>query len=229
MRRTLGIIGMIFLLSQMAFTQNRTKLLYFGDPMCSWCYGFSPELSTALEILGDKVELQLIMGGLRPNGQETMASLKDFLKEHWEHVHAASGQPFKYDILDQSDFIYDTEPACRAVVTMRKFNSQQTFEFFKDVQIAFYAENKNTTRSELYHKLAEKYGIDGIAFLESFQSEAMRNLVQADFSFSNNLGVRGFPTVVLQLEGTYHMIANGYVKSQVIVERVVELLAKTSN
>ena len=69
---------------------SQTKLIYIADPMCSWCYGFSNELSTAIDNLGDKVELQLIMGGLRPYNTETIQDLGEFLRGHWKHVEERS-------------------------------------------------------------------------------------------------------------------------------------------
>jgi putative protein-disulfide isomerase len=28
-----------------------TQLIYVADPMCSWCYGFGPELQALLELM----------------------------------------------------------------------------------------------------------------------------------------------------------------------------------
>ena len=72
----------------------KPKLIYIGDPMCSWCYGFSNELSFIVEEYEDTVEFEMIMGGLRPYNTETMIDLKDFLSHHWEDVAKASGKKF---------------------------------------------------------------------------------------------------------------------------------------
>ncbi len=39
-------------------------LLYIADPLCSWCYGFGPELSKLLA-RHPGARLDLVMGGLR--------------------------------------------------------------------------------------------------------------------------------------------------------------------
>ncbi|MFQ5523922.1 MAG: DsbA family protein, partial [Acidimicrobiia bacterium] len=39
-----------------------TKLIYVGDPMCSWCWGFAPEI----EDLADEYPVEVVVGGLRP-------------------------------------------------------------------------------------------------------------------------------------------------------------------
>jgi len=125
-------------------SQSKPKLIYFGDPMCSWCYGFSPEMEKAIDSLSSEVDFQMVMGGLRPYNTETMKDLGDFLQHHWEEVGSRSGQSFSYEILKDTSFVYDTEPACRAVVLMRELKPEKEFEFFHKVQNAFYFKNKNT-------------------------------------------------------------------------------------
>ena len=68
--------------------------LYFADPLCSWCYGFGPELSRFLE-RHPEARLDLVMGGLRAGNSEAMSpAFRDMLRKHWEHVGQASGLPF---------------------------------------------------------------------------------------------------------------------------------------
>jgi len=55
--------------------QEKTTLIYVGDPMCSWCYGFGNEISTVISTLGDRVEVEAVMGGLRPYNTETIRLL----------------------------------------------------------------------------------------------------------------------------------------------------------
>ena len=51
---------------------ERPRLLYFADTMCSWCYGFAPEMAEVLEAVGDRAELILFSGGLCPFQKEPM-------------------------------------------------------------------------------------------------------------------------------------------------------------
>lgn len=207
-----------------------TKLIYIGDPMCSWCYGFSPEFSKAVKNLGDQVEVEMVMGGLRPYNTQTMNDLKSFLTHHWEEVGQQSGQPFQYDILDSNTMLYDTEPACRAVVTVRKLKPEVALAFFKAVQTAFYAENKYPGYVETYTEIVENLGIDKEDFKKEFLSEAMKEAVKADFERSSDLGVRGFPTVILDKgEGDYVLIGNGYMKAERLEAGVQTQLQMTKN
>ena len=77
-----------------AITMN---LIYVGDAMCSWCYGFARTLEELLNDPGEAAPLQLalVMGGLRPFTTEPMSAARaDELAGHWQQVAQASGQPF---------------------------------------------------------------------------------------------------------------------------------------
>lgn len=212
------ILFILFQISTMA--QTKPILIYFGDPMCSWCYGFSPEFSKVCDTFEDDVEIKIIMGGLRPYGEQTMSELSDFLHHHWEEVGERSGQKFNYGILKNMDFVYDTEPACRAVVTMRELNPKKEFDYFKSIQLAFYFENKDTNISSTFSEVAKRYGVDENLFLEKFNSEEMKNKVREDFLFSQNMGVRGFPTVALKIGEDFYLISNGYMEADNLIEKI---------
>lgn len=199
--------------------QDKPTLIYIGDPMCSWCYGFSPELTLALDQLDGKVEVELVMGGLRPYNTQTMVEMADFLKGHWEDVHDRSNQPFNYDVLKTKQ-VYDTEPPSRAVVVMRELAPKHELAFFKEVQTAFYFGNKDMSTVETYTELATKYGVDAEKFTSLFISEKMKNAVRADFEKSSAMGVRGFPTMVLKKGEAYILISNGYLEGDKVVKMV---------
>lgn len=212
------------LFQNISMAQSKAKLIYFGDPMCSWCYGFSPEMSKALDSLSENVDFQLVMGGLRPYNTETMADLGDFLQHHWEDVNKRSGQPFSFEILKEKTFVYDTEPACRAVALMRELKPEAEFEFFKKIQSEFYKENKNTNLSETFAKLAEEYGFDKTDFTQKFESEEFKEKVKKDFTYSQSVGVQSFPTLVLQSGDDMYLVAQGYVDAETIIEKCEKIL-----
>jgi putative protein-disulfide isomerase len=207
-----------------SFSQEKPVLIYIGDPMCSWCYGFSPEFSATVEALGDKVDLRIIMGGLRPYNTQTMADLELFLKGHWEEVALASGQTFSYDILKNDEITYDTEPPSRAVLIIRKLQPEAEFDFFKSVQKAFYYDNRNMHEVETYLELTDKYGINPTEFKQLFKSEEIKEEIKLDFKNSDDLGVRGFPTVLLIVGEKIHRISNGYMKSNQLLERIEKIM-----
>jgi len=192
------------------------NLIYVGDPMCSWCYGFAAPLD---ELLADPqgaapLQLALVMGGLRPFTAEPIAPARaDELVGHWHHVAQASGQPFvdaPNTAMHQPGFIYDTEPASRATVTVRSLWPQQVWRYFKAVQHAFYAEGRNVVEPAVLADLAEQLGLPRTEFANAFASQAMRDATLQDFQQSQAWGIRGFPTLVAEHGDHLHLVGSGF-------------------
>ncbi|MGZ6015963.1 MAG: DsbA family protein, partial [Phenylobacterium sp.] len=65
-------------------------LIYFSDPMCSWCYGFSPVVEDIRRTFGRALPIRIVMGGLRPGTEKAMTEeAKLEIADHWTHVHEA--------------------------------------------------------------------------------------------------------------------------------------------
>ncbi|MFT5385244.1 MAG: putative protein-disulfide isomerase, partial [Saprospiraceae bacterium] len=189
--------------------QKKLNIIYFADPMCSTCYGFSPTINKIEDDLEGLVDIQMIMGGLRPFNTETMKDLGVFLQKEWRKVQQISGQFFKYDLLNDHSFVYDTEPASRAVITMRKLAPEFTFLYFKALQKAFYAENKDITNTTTLIELAAKFDINYEVFKTEFVSENLRRITLNEFDYSSKLGVTSFPTIGIQREEQITILAKG--------------------
>ena len=173
------------------------QLVYFADPMCSWCWGFSPVIEAVHGRFGARLPIRLIMGGLRPGTTEVMdAAAKRMVREHWDHVHEASGQPFDYAFFEREGFVYDTEPACRAVVAMGHLNPELALDFLRRLHEALYAENRDITAREVLCDLAAELGLDREGFATSFDDAATVSETRGHFALSQRAGVSGFPTLL---------------------------------
>ncbi|MDH3250716.1 MAG: DsbA family protein [Acidimicrobiia bacterium] len=187
------------------------ELIYVGDPMCSWCWGIAPELDQ-LTAAHPELPLRIVVGGLRPgpNAQEVGPDLAGYLAHHWEEVERRSGQPFDRTLLDRHGWLYDTEPACRAVVVMRELAPHETFRFFKRLQRAFYAEGRPVWDPEAFGELIDGFDVDPGEFLDAFGSQDSVKATWLDFSLARSWGINGFPTIVLRQGSTGQIIARGY-------------------
>lgn len=222
-------LTLLVILAFFTFTQNTMAqdngLIYFGDPMCSWCYGFSDEIVKVKEAFPE-LDFTLSLGGLRPNGEQKITELADFLKDHWEEIAEATGQSFSYGILKDKNFIYNTEPACRAVVVVRKLKPGAELDFFKQVQLLFYKDNVKTNKADAFIDAASAIGISEEAFREAFDDPEIINETINDFIYAQNLGVSGFPTLVLKKGEDLYLISNGYRKAEPLVDVIRKTLAE---
>ena len=207
------------------------KLIYVGDPMCSWCYGFAAPLDQLLDDpkAAGTIKLAIVLGGLRPFTTEPMSAERaDELAGHWQQVAQASGQTFAtapHTALHEPGFVYDTEPASRAVVAVRSHWPELAWPYFKAVHRAFYAEGRNVTETVVLADLADALGIPHEAFVEAFESQAMRDATLQDFQQTQAWGISGFPTLVAVHGDHLHLVGAGFMPIDTLRDRLAAATA----
>lgn len=200
-------------------------LIYVMDPMCSWCYGFAPVLHRLKQEQEGKLNFKLVLGGLRPGNETPMGEEgKKTTRQHWEEVEKATGQPFDYGFFARENFVYDTEPGCRAVVTMRYLQEDKELEMAEEVQRAFYARNNDVTKPEVLAEIAVKLGVEQDVFLEKFNSEEMKEKTAQDFIIARHLQANAFPSVYLLNGHHVHLLSRGYRLYDALKARLEEAL-----
>ena len=189
----------------------QARLLYVMDPMCSWCWGFAPVLDALAEqAAAAGVGVNLVLGGLRRDSVAIDAASRVRYLGYWQAVNASTGQLFNFTDGLPLGMVYDTEPACRAVVTARNLDPQSAWPLAKLIQRAFYTEGLDVTRASVLVELAEQAGIPRIVFAETFDSTEQRAATAADFSWVQDLGIAGFPTLLAERDGQLALLTNGY-------------------
>lgn len=195
-------------------------LIYFADPMCSWCYGFSPVIEQVRHAYGRALPIRVVMGGLRPGTETPMTpEAKRQVTGHWNHVHEASGLPFDPAVLEREGFIYDTDPAARAVVVVRREGEDVALRYLGAVQRAFYAENRDVTSGDVLADLAGEFGLDRDRFLADWASEEAKQETWRDYAISQRAGVTGFPTLVggPNEQGAFGVVTRGYAPGEQVL------------
>jgi putative protein-disulfide isomerase len=189
----------------------QARLLYVMDPMCSWCWGFAPVIeSLAEQAAAAGVPLQLVVGGLRRDRIAIDAAARVRYLGYWQAVNASTGQLFNFADGLPEGLVYDTEPACRALVAARELAPDLAWSLARLIQQAFYTEGVDVTQAGVLLQLAEHAGIPRIEFAEAFDSPAMHVATAADFTWVQDLGIAGFPTLLAEREGQLALLTNGY-------------------
>jgi putative protein-disulfide isomerase len=209
------------------------KLVYVGDPMCSWCYGFGKEL-TQLRATHPALELEIVVGGLRAGGTEILDdAAKQFRLQHWARVEAASGLPFNREaFVARQGFVYDTEPVCRAVVAARRLAPQSDLlAVFRAFQHAFYAEGRDTTDGKQLADIGaaelqrQGHDISAAGFLYTWREAATIAETHADFARTRKLGVSSFPSLLLDTGDGVRDVSPGYANAEQLDQLLSEALA----
>jgi len=199
------------------------ELIYVTDPMCSWCYGFSPVMARVRDAFGDRAPLRVLLGGLFPGTEKPLDEAgKATVREHWEHVAEASGQAFDHAFFEREGFVYDTEPACRAVIVVRALRPGAEFDYLRAVHAAFYAGNRDVTEPAELAALAAPFGFSTEEFENAFHSHEARKAAWQDFQTARHLGISSFPTLLAREGSQATLVTMGW-RPYEEVERALEV------
>jgi putative protein-disulfide isomerase len=157
------------------------------------------------------VDVHLVVGGLRTgSGAALEPTTRRYILEHWQAVTDATGQLFKREGALPDGFVYDTEPACRAIVTARSLAPDCAWTLLGLIQRAFYVEGRDVTLASVLVELAEQAGIPRIEFAGAFDRAEQHAATAADFTWVQDLGIAGFPTLLAERHGQLALLTNGY-------------------
>ncbi len=205
------------------------RFLYVADPMCSWCWGFSPVLEEIRRSYQDRVTFQLMLGGLRPGNTERFdESRRSYILQHWHAVHERTGQPFNFDFQMGPTFTYDTEPASRATVVVRQQAPGKEWQFLKRVQEAFYVQNADVTRAETLERIAGTLGIEASSFRQVYLDLRTKKQLWDEFDQSRQLGVSGFPTLISRQGESVITLMRGYQNTKTLVPVIDQALQRSN-
>jgi putative protein-disulfide isomerase len=204
------------------------KLILVADPMCSWCYGFGKEV-TELRHAVPELELEVVVGGLRPGETAVMPKHQRVARlEHWNRVEAASGLPFNREaFLANDNLVYDTEPACRAVVTARQLApTVDQLVMLRTIQRAFYVDGRDITKGEVLADVVARalhergFAITPGQFLEAWQSAEAVAETRNDFQQARGWGISSFPSLLLEDGEKLYSVSAGYTPANQLISRV---------
>ncbi|PLP99175.1 DsbA family protein [Cupriavidus pauculus] len=204
------------------------ELIFIGDPMCSWCYGFGKEM-TALQQRFPDIPVRIVVGGIRAGATDVLDEAgKRFRLQHWTRVETASGLPFNREAFRaRQGFVYDTEPICRAVVTARRLAPQADLvAVFRALQHAFYVDGLDTTNGRVLAAVAtdalalQQHDIDTAAFLADWGSQPAIDETAEDFRTARLWGVSSFPTLALRIDKKLYQVAGGYASADTVAEQI---------
>ncbi|MGF6208611.1 DsbA family protein [Pseudomonas frederiksbergensis] len=208
------------------------KLIYVADPMCSWCYGFGKELAALTRAHAD-LPLEIRVGGVRAGDTSIMTEeMKQFRLGHWARVETVSGLNFnRQAFMALEHFAYNTEPACRAIVTAREMAPGiDLLSVFRRVQEAFYVQGLNTTDGEVLATVTSQamseVGVEVSAelFLQRWNSTNTRRRTQEEFLEVRSWGVNSFPALILESNGQLSSVAPGYASAEELMRNLQILL-----
>jgi len=208
-------------------------LFYVTDPMCSWCWGFHPQLEQLRAALPADIELRYVLGGLAPDSDEPMDdATRRYVQAAWDEVEARAGARFNREFWTRCAPRRSTYPSCRAVLAAAAQDDDpggasvagpRARLMFEAIQRAYYLQAQNPSDTSVLNGLAaELEPLDADRFAADLGSAAIEAQLQQGFALRRELGVSGFPSLVLVRGEARHVLLQGYATAQQVLQALAQ-------
>lgn len=200
-------------------SEENYRLLYFTDPMCSWCYGFAPEVEKIRDHFAGRYPIDVIPGGLRAGETQPMPErMSTEVSHHWHKVHEASGLPFNFSFFEgHPGFVYNTEPGCRAINTAVMMDRSVGLDYLHRLQKVFYAEGDDPTDVVTFLAVAKQLGLDSNEFENVFHDAETARQTRNHFQHAKLAGITGYPAMILSNGERMLWVSAGYQKAEILI------------
>ncbi|WP_335955614.1 hypothetical protein [Acinetobacter guillouiae] len=99
-------------------------------------------------------------------------------------------------------------------------HSSLSLQFFSLIQKKFYAEGKDPKVVSFYTEICEELGLDFIEFKKIFELSDAVNAVNENFMRCRKLGVRSFPSILLQKGNDLKSLSVGYISAKELINKL---------
>jgi len=204
-------------------TLDDSQLYYLHDPMCSWCWGFSPTWNKVKEALEDKVKVTYLLGGLALDNDEDMTlQTQNYVQSNWRRIEEKiPGTKFNYDFWIKCKPRRSTYPACRAVISARIQNPDCETSMIRAIQKCYYLDAQNPSNEDVLVSLAIELGLDAEKFHLDLRSEKVNKMLLAEISLAKSLGMNRMPSLSLQTGLELRAISIDFIDPDYIVGQII--------
>lgn len=211
-------------------------LIYCYDAYCGWCYGFSEVIKKIYSEYKNKLEFEVLSGGMiLPEEPVPISATAKYIEAAYKRVEELSGAKFGEDYLwhiknpQLSDWFPNSEKPAIALCIFKEYLPNQQISFATDMQYALHFEGRDLTDDEAYGLLLEKYNIPSEEFYEKLHDEEYKEQAYYEFALCKQLKVSGFPSVFLQTGDTkFYHLAQGFTPFESLDERIKNVLKEIS-
>lgn len=209
-------------------------LIYCYDAYCSWCYGFSPVLKKIAAEYKDRLDVEVLSGGMMTGEQVLpVEKVAPFIQTEYKTVEDHTGIKYGEDYLwhinnpGKSDWVMNSEKPAIALCIFKELYPERQLDFAADLQYALNYEGRDLDDDEAYRHLLDKYNMQPEDFYTKLRSEVYKEMAYYEFALMKQLQVTGFPTVLIQAgELKFVMAARGYTNYETLTARIKNILAE---
>lgn len=207
-----------------------TELLYFHDPMCSWCWAFRPAFTALRAQLPTDLTLRRVVGGLAPDNDQPMPKeMREKVKGFWRTIQeTVPGTRFNFAFWENCTPRRSTYNACRAVLAAARQSPRHEDLMIEAIQRAYYLDARNPSDLDTLIELAAEIGLDRERFVAEIASDAVEAQLREEVAFARSGPIHGFPSLAVRTESGLHPVEVDYRDSEAMRKQIEAILTATS-
>ncbi|MFD1887625.1 DsbA family protein [Paenibacillus wenxiniae] len=182
-------------------TFKKVTLYYATDPICSHCWALEPILNRFIQQYRPYFNIEILMGGLlaswdgfadHANGIQAPSDVA----QHWQEVGQHSRMPIDGSLW-HSNPIRSSYPPSRLFKVIQQQHPGREHDFLRHAREAVFAFNRNIAEEQVLIEIVDRLGLHGRTLVDTANQEAAQDQLEQDFEQVRQLGVRGFPTIIM--------------------------------
>lgn len=180
-------------------------LYYVTDPICSHCWALEPVLRKFVHQYGQHFNMHTLMGGLLdkwgdgPVDPANGISGPSDVAGHWREVGEHSRMPIDGTLWHDNPIASSFIPS-RVYKVIQEKHAELADTFLRRAREELFAFNKNIAQDDVLIDIVNQVGLYGEEIVKQSKLPKADTKLQEDFQLVRQLGVRGFPTIVMMNE-----------------------------
>lgn len=198
------------------YKKRDTKLIYYFDVLCGWCYGFSPVMSQVKEKYGDKLNIEVVSGGLFLDNRaglinEVAPHIKaGAFKSVEQRTNVKFGKAFLEDVFGEGNMTLNSLPPTIALGIVREKFPERELEFASLLLKAVYLDGIDPIDIDGLSEYADAIGFNREEFLKKMKDDKYRAMAETEIELFRSSMYAAMPALVLVKDGQEHLISHGY-------------------
>jgi putative protein-disulfide isomerase len=177
---------------------------YAFDGYCGWCYGFAPALHKFARDNAGRITIRILSAGMRVGDRVKPFSALRFTTTSNQKVTEALGAVFGPGyraLVDEGSFAMDSHGPAFGLIALSEQAPERALEFAGAMQTAFFIDGHSLSDPDTYAMLADRFGLDAQQVVAAFGSDEVRDRALREMQEVRDLGVPGYPTLLIHLPG----------------------------
>jgi putative protein-disulfide isomerase len=204
-------------------------LYYVYDPLCGWCYGFSPVMTKVHHEYYEKISINVISGGMVIGDRVApLSTIAPYIQGAYKQVEKLSGvqfgAPYLSVLFGKGERIMDSQPPSIAHTYLVEQFPDRATEVAATIQSLIYADGLDPNSHEFRAALGTHFGLDPAQFEKDLQDSVYQTKTEDGYRLCQKLGITGYPAVLMYKNNTWYLVAKGWTDFQSISKTIDSIL-----